>query len=88
MAMYGNIETLLRMLDNMYKLEWWLKKTVYGVERVAGWKGLQQNCSDVDCSSVFVPSQVFKVRSREDGRLYAVKRSRQRFRGEWDRYVS
>ena len=31
--------------------------------------------------------QVFKVRSKEDGKLYAVKRSRQRFRGELDRCV-
>ena len=31
--------------------------------------------------------QVFKVRSKEDGQLYAVKRSRQRFRGDLDRCV-
>lgn len=29
--------------------------------------------------------EVFKVRCKEDGKLYAVKRSRQSFRGEWDR---
>lgn len=29
--------------------------------------------------------EVFKVRSKENGKLYAVKRSRQRFRGELDR---
>lgn len=29
--------------------------------------------------------EVFKVRSREDGKLYAVKKSRQRFRGKLDR---
>lgn len=29
--------------------------------------------------------EVFKVRCRDDGCLYAVKRSRQPFRGEWDR---
>lgn len=29
--------------------------------------------------------EVYKVRSRDDGRLYAVKKSRQRFRGQWDR---
>lgn len=29
--------------------------------------------------------EVFKVRSRDDRRLYAVKRSRERFRGSWDR---
>jgi len=29
--------------------------------------------------------EVYKVESREDGRIYAVKRSSQRFRGEWDR---
>ncbi|KAL5480049.1 hypothetical protein EMCRGX_G023667 [Ephydatia muelleri] len=29
--------------------------------------------------------EVFKVRSKEDGQLYAVKRSRQRFRGDLDR---
>eukprot|EP00058_Branchiostoma_floridae_P020304 XP_002605794.1 hypothetical protein BRAFLDRAFT_121900 [Branchiostoma floridae] len=29
--------------------------------------------------------EVFKVRSKEDGKLYAVKRSRERFRGEYDR---
>ncbi|XP_064384490.1 membrane-associated tyrosine- and threonine-specific cdc2-inhibitory kinase-like [Halichondria panicea] len=29
--------------------------------------------------------EVFKVRSHEDGKLYAVKKSRQRFRGQWDR---
>ena len=29
--------------------------------------------------------EVYKVRSCDDGRLYAVKKSRQRFRGQWDR---
>lgn len=29
--------------------------------------------------------EVYKVESKEDGRIYAVKRSSQRFRGEWDR---
>ena len=29
--------------------------------------------------------EVYKVRSRDDGRLYAIKKSRQRFRGQWDR---
>ena len=29
--------------------------------------------------------EVFKVRCKEDGKLYAVKRSRDRFRGESDR---
>jgi membrane-associated tyrosine/threonine-specific cdc2-inhibitory kinase len=29
--------------------------------------------------------EVFKVRNKEDGKLYAVKRSRERFNGEWDR---
>ena len=29
--------------------------------------------------------EVFKVKSKEDGRLYAIKRSRQRFRGDIDR---
>ncbi|XP_019616656.1 PREDICTED: membrane-associated tyrosine- and threonine-specific cdc2-inhibitory kinase-like isoform X1 [Branchiostoma belcheri] len=29
--------------------------------------------------------EVFKVKSKEDGKLYAVKRSRERFRGEYDR---
>ena len=30
--------------------------------------------------------KVFKVESKEDGCLYAVKKSRVRFRGEFDRY--
>jgi membrane-associated tyrosine/threonine-specific cdc2-inhibitory kinase len=30
--------------------------------------------------------QVYKVRCKEDGKLYAVKRSHERFRGESDRY--
>ena len=29
--------------------------------------------------------EVFKVRSKEDGKLYAVKRSHQKFRGQLDR---
>ena len=29
--------------------------------------------------------EVFKVKFKEDGRLYAIKRSRQRFRGDNDR---
>ncbi|XP_011403057.1 PREDICTED: membrane-associated tyrosine- and threonine-specific cdc2-inhibitory kinase-like isoform X2 [Amphimedon queenslandica] len=29
--------------------------------------------------------EVFQVKSREDGQLYAIKRSRQRFTGSWDR---
>lgn len=29
--------------------------------------------------------EVYKVESKEDGKIYAVKRSSQRFRGEWDR---
>ena len=31
--------------------------------------------------------QVYKVRSKEDGKLYAVKRSREKFKGESDRCV-
>ena len=31
--------------------------------------------------------EVYKVESKEDGKIYAVKRSSQRFRGEWDRLV-
>lgn len=29
--------------------------------------------------------EVFKVRSKDDGKYYAIKRSRQRFKGKWDR---
>lgn len=29
--------------------------------------------------------EVYSVRSKEDGRMYAVKKSRQQFRGQWDR---
>lgn len=43
-------------------------------------------CFDIECKiGVGSFGEVFKVRSKEDGRLYAVKRSRQRFRGECDR---
>jgi len=31
--------------------------------------------------------EVYKVESKEDGKIYAVKRSSQKFRGEWDRLV-
>ena len=31
--------------------------------------------------------EVYKVESKENGKIYAVKRSSQRFRGEWDRLV-
>jgi len=31
--------------------------------------------------------EVYKVESKEDGKIYAVKRSSQKFRGEWDRSV-
>lgn len=43
-------------------------------------------CFDIECKlGVGSFGEVFKVRSKEDGKLYAVKRSRQRFRGESDR---
>ena len=31
--------------------------------------------------------EVYKVESKEDNEIYAVKRSSQKFRGEWDRLV-
>ena len=32
--------------------------------------------------------EVYKVESKEDGKIYAVKRSSQRFRGEWGQVSS
>lgn len=44
-------------------------------------------CFDIECKiGIGSFGEVFKVRSKEDGALYAVKRSRQRFRGESDRH--
>ena len=61
--------------------------------REVGWRIIWRGTLSVACHCVIVLEgppcvllQVYKVRSREDGKLYAVKRSRQRFRGEWDRY--
>ncbi|KAI0211312.1 Membrane-associated tyrosine- and threonine-specific cdc2-inhibitory kinase [Lamellibrachia satsuma] len=43
-------------------------------------------CFEIVCKlGVGSFGEVFKVRSKEDGRYYAVKRSRERFRGESDR---
>lgn len=43
-------------------------------------------CFEIVCKlGVGSFGEVFKVRSKEDGRYYAVKRSRERFRGECDR---
>lgn len=37
------------------------------------------------CTAVHIELQVFKVHSRDDGQLYAVKRAREQFRGTLDR---
>ncbi|XP_077978622.1 membrane-associated tyrosine- and threonine-specific cdc2-inhibitory kinase-like [Glandiceps talaboti] len=43
-------------------------------------------CFEIDCKlGVGSFGEVFKVQSKEDGKFYAVKRSRERFRGESDR---